>query len=30
MLEEYADLGMGKEILKCVKERGECSFTAEL
>lgn len=30
MLEEYADLGMGKKILKCVKETGECSFTAEL
>ena len=30
MVEEYADLGLGKKILKCVKERGQCSFEAEL
>ena len=30
MLEEYADLGLGNKILKCVKEHGECAFTAEL
>lgn len=30
MLEEYADYGMGKRIRDCVKENGECNFTAEL
>ena len=29
-LEEYADYGMGKKILKCVEEHEVCSFTAEL
>jgi len=30
LLEEYADLSLGKEIRDCVKENGECNFTAEL
>ncbi len=30
MLEEYADYEMGKRIRDCVKENGECNFTAEL
>ena len=30
MLSEYADLGLGKKIEKCVKNYDECSFTAEL
>ena len=30
MLEEYADYGMRKRIRDCVKENGECNFTAEL
>jgi hypothetical protein len=29
-LSEYADLGLGKKIRDCIKERGVCSFTAEL
>jgi hypothetical protein len=27
---EYADLGLGKQIRDCIKQRGVCSFTAEL
>ena len=30
MLGEYADLGLGKKILKCVNSYGECSFEAEI
>jgi len=30
LLEEYADLGLGRKIEKCVEEYSECSFTAEL
>jgi hypothetical protein len=30
MLEDYADLGLGRKIEKCVKDNNECSFTAEL
>jgi hypothetical protein len=30
VLEEYADLGLGKKILKCVEDNEECAFTAEL
>ena len=30
ILKEYADLVLGEKILKCVKDSGECSFTAEL
>ena len=30
MLKEYADLGLGKKILKCVNSYGECSFDAEI
>ena len=29
MLHEYADLGLGKKILKCITSYGECSFEAE-
>jgi len=29
-LEWYARLELGKEILKCIKDNGECSFEAEL
>ena len=29
-LEDYADLGLGRKILNCVKETGSCSFEAEL
>lgn len=29
-LSEYADLGLGRKIRDCIKERGVCSFTAEL
>ena len=29
-LEWYARLGLGKQILECVKEKGECQFEAEL
>lgn len=29
-LEWYARLRLGKKIFECVKEQGECSFTAEL
>ena len=28
-LTEYADLCLGKKILKCLEENGDCSFTAE-
>ena len=27
---EYVDYRLGKEILQCIKETGECHFTAEL
>lgn len=27
---DYADYGLGKKIRDCIKENGECSFTAEL
>ena len=30
LLEWYARLELGNEILKCVKENNECSFSAEL
>ena len=30
ILEEFADLELGKKILKCVEDNSECSFTAEL
>jgi len=30
LLEWYARLELGKKILKCVKEKGECYFEAEL
>ena len=30
ILEEFADLGLGEKILKCVEDNSECSFTAEL
>ena len=30
MLEDYADLGLGRKIEKCVEKYDECSFTAEL
>tara|TARA_Y100001937_G_C7079662_1_gene312293 strand:+ start:54 stop:446 length:393 start_codon:yes stop_codon:yes gene_type:complete len=30
MLKEYADLGLGKKILKCINSYGECSFDAEI
>ena len=30
MLEDYADLGLGRKIEKCVKDNNECSFQAEL
>jgi len=30
LLKWYARLGLGEEILECVKEKGECSFEAEL
>ena len=30
MLSEYADFELGKQIEKCVKKQGDCSFTAEL
>ena len=29
-LSEYADLGLGRKIRDCIKEIGQCSFTAEL
>ena len=29
-LKEYADLYMGRKIRDCVKEHGECQFSAEL
>ena len=29
-LEWYARLGLGNQILECVKEKGECQFEAEL
>ena len=29
-ISEYADLGLGRKIRDCIKERGVCSFTAEL
>lgn len=29
-LSEYADLRLGKQIRDCIKENGDCSFTAEL
>jgi len=29
-LEDYADLGLGKQILQCVEEYGECGFEAEI
>ena len=29
-LEWYARLGLGEQILDCVKEKGECQFEAEL
>lgn len=29
-LEDYADLGLGKQILDCVEEFGECGFEAEI
>lgn len=29
LLEWYARLGLGEKILKCVKETGQCYFTAE-
>jgi len=29
-LEWYARLGLGEQILNCVKEKGECQFEAEL
>ena len=29
-LENYADLGLGQEILDCVKKNGECNFEAEI
>jgi hypothetical protein len=30
LLEDYADLGLGKQILECVEEYGECGFEAEI
>tara|TARA_R100001510_G_scaffold57786_1_gene67799 strand:- start:4561 stop:4935 length:375 start_codon:yes stop_codon:yes gene_type:complete len=30
LLEEYADLGLGKQILECVEEYGTCGFEAEI
>jgi hypothetical protein len=30
MLSDYADWKLGKQIRDCIKERGECSFDAEL
>ncbi|MBO7713986.1 MAG: hypothetical protein J6S85_10480 [Methanobrevibacter sp.] len=30
LLSEYADLGLGEKILKCVEENGDCTFDAEL
>ena len=30
LLNEYADLGLGKQIRNCVKEQGYCNFEAEL
>lgn len=29
-LSEYADLLLGRQIRDCIKEHGECNFTAEL
>lgn len=29
-LRNYADLGLGNEIKKCIESNGSCSFTAEL
>ena len=29
-LVEYDDYRLGKEILQCIRETGECHFTAEL
>ena len=29
-ISEYSDLGLGRQIRDCIKERGVCSFTAEL
>ncbi len=29
-LEDYADLCLGKQILECVEENGECGFEAEI
>lgn len=29
-LSEYADLGLGRKIRDCIKEFGQCAFTAEL
>lgn len=29
-LSEYADLGLGRQIRDCIKEFGQCSFTAEI
>lgn len=30
ILSDFADLTLGKKILKCVQENGECSFQAEI
>jgi hypothetical protein len=27
---EYNDYRIGRKILKCIKDKGDCSFTAEL
>ena len=29
-LSEYADLGLGRKIRDCIKEKGYCELTAEL
>ena len=29
-LSDYADLLLGRQIRECIKEHGECNFTAEL
>jgi hypothetical protein len=28
-LSDYADLGLGRQIRDCIKENGQCYFTAE-
>lgn len=30
LLVHYADLGLGNEILNCIKDFGQCDFDAEL